>query len=169
MGCFTTPLKFTPLQEVSDGILQDFVEQHLDISMRSEDLYLQHLRSPSRSRQHQLEPVELEVQAYLVLQEPEFVPEPVDSGTVVLQMKEPAEVQTYLLLLDMDHLVRRTHMCNQLIHLGLSRSVHKLYALVTFLLVDLQLHLIADLLLLNYLQSDKHNHLKLQEHQHRSD
>ena len=122
MGWKPTPFSFTPLQEVSDGILQDFVEQHLDISMRSEDLYLQHLRSPSRSRQHQLELVELEVQAYLVLQELEPVLElvPVDSGTVVLQMKEPAEMQPYLLLLDMDHLVRRTHMCNQLIHLDLS-------------------------------------------------
>ena len=86
MGCFTTPLKFTPLQEVSDGILQDFAEQHLDISMRSEDLYLQLLRSPSRSRQHQLELVELEVQAYLVLQELEPVLVPVDSVVADLQM-----------------------------------------------------------------------------------
>ena len=55
MGWKPTPFSFTPLQEVSDGILQDFVEQHLDISMRFVDLYLQLLRSPSRSRQHQLE------------------------------------------------------------------------------------------------------------------
>jgi len=84
MGWKPTPFSFTPLREVSDGILQDSVEQHLDISMHSEDLYQQLLQSPSRSLQHQLEPVELEVQAYLVLQEPEL--ELVGFGIVDLQM-----------------------------------------------------------------------------------
>ena len=35
----------------------------------------------------------------------------------------------YLLLLDMDLLDRRTHKCNQLIHLDQLRSAHMLYAL----------------------------------------
>ena len=49
MGCFTTPLKFTPLQEVSDGILQDFAEQHLDISTHFVDHGLQHHQSLSKN------------------------------------------------------------------------------------------------------------------------
>ena len=77
------PFSFTPLQEVSDGILQGFAEQHLDISMRFVDLYRQPLQSPSRSRQHRLELVEQEAQAYQVLLEPELV----DSAVLVdLQM-----------------------------------------------------------------------------------
>jgi len=77
------PFVFIPLQEVSDGILQDFAEQHLDISMRSVDHGLQHLQSPSRSRQHQLELVVVEEQASVVLQELELVLE--DSGLADLQ------------------------------------------------------------------------------------
>ena len=84
MGCFTTPLKFTPLQEVSDGILQDFAEQHLDNAMRFVDLYLQLLQSPSKNRLDQLESVAVEVQASQVLQELEPVSE--DSESAVLQM-----------------------------------------------------------------------------------
>ena len=74
----------------------------------------------------------------------------------------------HLLLLDKVLLVQRTHMYNQLKHLDLSKSVHKLYAHLTSPVVNLQLQLIADLLLLNYLQSDKHNHLELLEHQHQN-
>ncbi len=84
MGCFTTPLKFTPLQEVSDEILQGFVEQHLDISMHFVDHDLQHHRSPSRNHQHQLESVAVEVQASQVLQELELESE--DSEFADLQM-----------------------------------------------------------------------------------
>ena len=49
MGWKPTPFSFTPLQEVSDGILQDFAEQHLDISMRFVDLYQLPLRNLSRN------------------------------------------------------------------------------------------------------------------------
>ena len=69
MGWKPTPFSFTPLQEVSDEILQDFAEQHLDISMRFVDLYLQLLQSPSRIHQDQLELVVVEEQASQVLQE----------------------------------------------------------------------------------------------------
>ena len=75
MGWKPTPFKFTPLQEVSDGILQDFAEQHLDISMRFVDHGLQHHQSPSRNRQDQLESVAVEEQASQVLQELEPVSE----------------------------------------------------------------------------------------------
>ena len=84
MGCFTTPLKFTPLQEVSDGILQDFAEQHLDISMHFVDHGLQHHQSLSRSLRDRLESVVVEEQASQVLQELEPVSE--DSESAVLQM-----------------------------------------------------------------------------------
>jgi hypothetical protein len=84
MGCFTTPLKFTPLQEVSDGILQGFAEQHLDISMHFVDHGLQHHQSPSRNHLDQMESVAVEVQASQVLQELEPVSE--DSESAVLQM-----------------------------------------------------------------------------------
>ena len=84
MGCFTTPLKFTPLQEVSDGILQDFAEQHLDISMHFVDHGLQHLQSLSKSLRDRLESVVVEEQASQVLQELEPVSE--DSEFAVLQM-----------------------------------------------------------------------------------
>ena len=73
MGWKPTPFSFTPLQEVFDEILQDFAGQHLDISMRFVDLYLQLLQSPSRSHQDQLELVVVEEQASQVLQE--LVPE----------------------------------------------------------------------------------------------
>ena len=39
-------------------------------------------------------------------------------------------------LLDMDLVDRRTHKCNQLKHLDLSKSVHKLYAHLTFLVIN---------------------------------
>ena len=84
MGWKPTPFSFTPLQEVSDGILQDFAEQHLDISMHFVDHGLQHHQSPSRNHLDQLEFVAVEVQASQVLQELELESE--DSESADLQM-----------------------------------------------------------------------------------
>ena len=74
-----------------------------------------------------------------------------------------------LLLLDMDLLDRRTHKCNQLIHLDQLRSAHKTDALSEFLLVIQQLPVIGCLFLLKHLRSVLHSYLKLLEHLHRSD
>ena len=119
----------------------------LNISMHSLDLYLLKFQSYSRSHLRSLEPVAVEDLAFEDVQTAVLVAVPVllqlaavsQLLAVVVLFLDFLQLVLLALLLDMDLLDQRTHMCNQLIHLDQLRSAHKTDALLESPLIILQL------------------------------